>query len=474
MGWPLEPSAGPAQCHGVGQPDVDLDWEDWDPKAGSFVHHMVAGSFAGIAEHTVMFPVDTIKTFVQCQECALTAGCLKQQSATTTTTTTAGAARHAQAALTSLEAATRLVQREGFLRLWRGVSTMLSACVPAHAAYFSALEAGKERFGVNGREHNVVGAAAAGALATVFHDSIMTPMDVIKQRLQLGYYQGLTHCAASIARTEGIRAFYLSLPVTLFMNIPYGGVMVAANESIKRLLCPSGDYTLGTYLLAGSGAGAIAAAATTPLDLIKTRLQTQVVGPPPGSAAAVADGAAVEVTSSRASSGGGRGGGGGGVGGADGGLGGKGGSGGGLGRGGGSMGGVSGPHGPSPPPFHPSSPYIPPLAGAAAADGPPRPGGAVVSPLAAPAAGALPSQPARGHVTSTDGGCLRAERTRLRYKGIVDAARQIHAAEGYAGFFRGVVPRLLVHTPSVAISWTTYETVKELLRTQTQWGAEQS
>lgn len=468
MGWPLEPSA-PAECHGVGQPDVDLDWEDWDPKAGSFVHHMVAGSFAGIAEHTVMFPVDTIKTFVQCQECALTAGCLKQQSSTT------------QAALTSLEAATRLVQREGFLRLWRGVSTMLSACVPAHAAYFSALEAGKERFGVNGREHNVAGAAAAGALATVFHDSIMTPMDVIKQRLQLGYYKGLTHCAASIARTEGVRAFYLSLPVTLFMNIPYGGVMVAANESIKRLLCPSGDYTLGTYLLAGSGAGAIAAAATTPLDLIKTRLQTQVSGPPPGAA----DGA-VEVTSSRAAAaaaaspspsggGGGRGGGGGvgGVGGAEGGgVGGKGGGGGGLGRGGGPMSGVSGPHGPSPPPFHPSSPFVPPLAGASAAgaaDGPPRAG--TVSPLSAPAAGALPSQPARGHVTSTDGGCLRAERTRLRYKGIVDAARQIHAAEGYAGFFRGVGPRLLVHTPSVAISWTTYETVKEMLRT---WGDGQS
>jgi solute carrier family 25 (mitochondrial iron transporter), member 28/37 len=439
MVWPL--TREPAQCHGVGQPDVDLDWEDWDPKAGSFVHHMVAGSFAGIAEHTVMFPVDTIKTFVQCQECALTTGCLKQQSQSSS-----------QAALSSLEAATRLVRREGFLRLWRGVSTMLSACVPAHAAYFSALEAGKERFGVNGREHNVVGAAAAGALATVFHDSIMTPMDVIKQRLQLGYYQGLVHCAASIARTEGVRAFYLSLPVTLFMNIPYGGVMVAANESIKRVLCPSGDYTLGTYLLAGSGAGAIAAAATTPLDLIKTRLQTQAAGLGPS-------GVVVEVTSSRAPPsappGAGAGAGGGGElpspfkG-----------RGGGGGSSGGPLGGPHHGHGPSTP-FHPSSPFTPPLAAApshAAAEGPPRP---AVSPIAA----ALPTQPARGHVTSTDGGCLRAERTRLRYKGIVDAARQIYAVEGYAGFFRGAGPRLLVHTPSVAISWTTYETVKQALRT---------
>lgn len=38
--------------------------------------------------------------------------------------------------------------------------------------------------------------------------------------------------------------------------------------------------------------------------------------------------------------------------------------------------------------------------------------------------------------------------------------RQINAVEGVGGFFRGALPRLLVHMPSVAISWTTYETVK--------------
>ena len=49
----------------------DFEWEEWNPKNGSFVHHMVAGSIAGIAEHTVMFPVDTIKTHVQCERCSI-------------------------------------------------------------------------------------------------------------------------------------------------------------------------------------------------------------------------------------------------------------------------------------------------------------------------------------------------------------------------------------------------------------------
>ncbi|CAM9723525.1 unnamed protein product, partial [Discosporangium mesarthrocarpum] len=41
--------------------------------------------------------------------------------------------------------------------------------------------------------------------------------------------------------------------------------------------------------------------------------------------------------------------------------------------------------------------------------------------------------------------------------------RQIWATDGLQGFFRGSGPRLLVHMPSVAISWTTYETVKNWL-----------
>jgi solute carrier family 25 iron transporter 28/37 len=32
--------------------------------------------------------------------------------------------------------------------------------------------------------------------------------------------------------------------------------------------------------------------------------------------------------------------------------------------------------------------------------------------------------------------------------------------EGVAGLFKGMTPRVITHTPAVAISWTTYETVK--------------
>ena len=46
----------------------DLEWEEWDSTGGlSFTHHCLAGSFAGVAEHTLLYPLDTVKTCWQSQ-----------------------------------------------------------------------------------------------------------------------------------------------------------------------------------------------------------------------------------------------------------------------------------------------------------------------------------------------------------------------------------------------------------------------
>ena len=80
--------------------------------------------------------------------------------------------------LSALETASRLVQAEGPLRLWRGVSTIFGACIPAHAAYFTLFETCKKAFNADGPDHAPLGAGAAGVCATIAHDLIMTPMDV--------------------------------------------------------------------------------------------------------------------------------------------------------------------------------------------------------------------------------------------------------------------------------------------------------
>lgn len=212
----------------------------------------MAGSLAGLAEHGLMFPLDTIKTLSQCGD-----GCKRQ----------------GQQDVFCLRAAKALVRDAHILRLWRGVGAVTVACVPAHACYFGLFEAVRS----TGR-NDVFANGLAGCVAAVGHDVIMTPADVAKQRLQLGYHTGFLDCFLSILKNGGVSALYRSLPTTLIMNAPYGAVSVATNEYIKtrwRRHCGSRDLPVSSLLCSGGIAGALASLTTTPLDVVKTRLQTQ-------------------------------------------------------------------------------------------------------------------------------------------------------------------------------------------------------
>ena len=45
----------------------------------------------------------------------------------------------------------------------------------------------------------------------------------------------------------------------------------------------------------------------------------------------------------------------------------------------------------------------------------------------------------------------------------MDIVRQIYHREGIRGFFKGLRPRVMLHAPSVGISWATYETCKRFI-----------
>jgi len=58
------------------------------------------------------------------------------------------------------------------------------------------------------------------------------------------------------------------------MNVPFTAVHFSAYETSKRLLSTGDDEGLMTQVLAGGVAGGLSAACTNPLDVLKTRLQT--------------------------------------------------------------------------------------------------------------------------------------------------------------------------------------------------------
>ena len=100
---------------------------------------------------------------------------------------------------------------------------------------------------------------------------------VIKQRMQVygSPYRNTLHCALTVFRKEGILAFYRSYTTQITMNIPFQCTNFIVYEAFRQKLNPGGQYDPRTHILAGGAAGIIASAATTPLDVAKTLLNTQ-------------------------------------------------------------------------------------------------------------------------------------------------------------------------------------------------------
>lgn len=232
------------------------DYESLPPNF-SLTANMLAGAFAGIAEHSVMYPIDLLKTRMQVVNPSPTA------------------------VYTGISNAMVTISRvEGFRTLWRGLSSVVLGAGPAHAVYFASYEAVKHALGGNEggkEEHHPFAAAASGAAATIASDALMNPFDVIKQRMQLhgSVYTSLGHCARTVFKQEGLKAFYLSYPTTLCMTVPFTALQFMAYESISKTMNPTGRYDPYTHCTAGGLAGGFAAGLTTPLDVIKTLLQTR-------------------------------------------------------------------------------------------------------------------------------------------------------------------------------------------------------
>jgi hypothetical protein len=223
---------------------------------------MFAGGVAGMCEHMVMFPVDSLKTRMQSY-------------------------MHASDASAGMIRATRaIVAAEGPAALWRGIGAVAISAGPAHALYFATYEAARNvlapTHASDGRHHPVA-TALAGVSATFAADGLMCPMDVVKQRLQLapaGTYASVLHCIRRVHGEHGVAAFFAGFRATILMNVPFTAVYFSGYESAKKLIVDwrgidERQFTPSSHCAAGALAGGLAAAASNPLDVARTRLQTQ-------------------------------------------------------------------------------------------------------------------------------------------------------------------------------------------------------
>ncbi|XP_061770894.1 mitoferrin-2-like [Nerophis ophidion] len=256
---------------------AEVDYEGL-PQGATTGTHMLAGAVAGIMEHCVMYPVDCVKTRMQS---------LHPEPG----------ARYRNV----MDALRQIVRTEGVWRPIRGVNVLAVGAGPAHALYFACYEKIKVALsdavhpGANSHFANGV----AGCMATVLHDAVMNPAEVVKQRIQMfnSPYRGVLDCVGATLRQEGAAAFYRSYTTQLTMNVPFQALHFMTYEYLQEALNPHRHYHPSSHVVSGALAGALAAAATTPLDVCKTLLNTQEV------AAVQVGGAATTTTAGRSISG---------------------------------------------------------------------------------------------------------------------------------------------------------------------------
>lgn len=144
----------------------------------------------------------------------------------------------------------------------------------------------------------------AGLIADLAASVVYVPSEVLKTRLQLqgrynnpyfssGYnYRGTADAVRTIIRREGVSALFYGYKATLYRDLPFSALQFMFYEQFRTwaLLYKYGPgataaTTVGSHgeylgtpleLATGAAAGGLAGTITCPLDVVKTRLQTQL------------------------------------------------------------------------------------------------------------------------------------------------------------------------------------------------------
>jgi len=197
----------------------------------------------------------------------------------------------------------KILQREGFLALWKGNLTSIVHRFPYSGINFVLFEHFKPHVAkVTKDKQNGESSLTrflSGALAGVIASTFCYPLDLVRTRLTTQrheiYYKGIVHAFQRISKEEGAMGLYRGLGTSLFVSVPNLAFSLMTYHALKDRMAKQGNFLnyfriininketseitvetsmMGT-LICGALSGIVSSVVTFPIDVIRRRMQME-------------------------------------------------------------------------------------------------------------------------------------------------------------------------------------------------------
>eukprot|EP00163_Fabomonas_tropica_P013268 TRINITY_DN2477_c0_g1_i3.p1 TRINITY_DN2477_c0_g1~~TRINITY_DN2477_c0_g1_i3.p1 ORF type:complete len:260 (-),score=44.51 TRINITY_DN2477_c0_g1_i3:922-1701(-) len=245
-----------------------------DTRGGSLgpLQQLAASSSTAVITSFVVTPFDVIKTRLQAQDMptrALAECCTVEELALSASAQSAKErGLHFKG---TWDAVLKISRHEGLANLWRGLGSTLTMSVPNTAIYLTAYEHLKVYL------HPAVAGAAGRTLACI----VVAPLELVRTNLQAQALSDASRPSAGsilarYCRERGVLGLWRGLGPTLFRDVPFSAIYWYGYETLKtefnnELALRGQQHPFAVPFAAGALSGMLAAAVTTPFDVLKTR-----------------------------------------------------------------------------------------------------------------------------------------------------------------------------------------------------------
>lgn len=210
-----------------------------------FAGKLAAGAVAGIIGVSATFPLDFAKTRLQKQVVIEYTGII--------------------------DCLSKVHKKEGFSGWYSGIRPNLTGIIPEKAVKLACADQFRDLLRDANGNVSVLAELTAGAGAGFCQVVITTPMEIVKIRCQL---TGASMW--SVVSELGLRGLYKGYVPTLTRDVWFSALFFPLQAKMKEaMIHPNdspGDKTIKSFI-AGITAGSVASGLSTPVDVIKTRIQ---------------------------------------------------------------------------------------------------------------------------------------------------------------------------------------------------------